>query len=265
MIRLTGLHLYPIKSTRGLAVTSWPVDSFGLGRDRRYMVVDAAGRFITQRRRPEMTHIQAKLTDVGLTLQAPDLPDLAVTHPAGETTGPVEIWGEAVPGHDAGDMAADWLSTWLGEPCRLVYMANETHRGVDTDFAPDSARVSFADGFSFLLISEESLADLNERLDTPVPMARFRPNLVVTGEGAFAEDTWRKIRIGPITFDVVKPCARCSMTTVDPLTGRKGKEPLRTLATFRKRDGEVMFGQNLVHYGTGPLSVGDAVEVLERL
>jgi MOSC domain-containing protein len=138
-------------------------------------------------------------------------------------------------------------------------MAPDVVRAADPAFAPDGARVSFADGFPFLLLSEESLADLNRRLPEPLPMNRFRPNLVVAGGQPYDEDTWSRIEIGGIRLRVVKPCGRCVVTTIDQLTGERGKEPLRTLATYRKRDAEVMFGQNVVHEGPGRLRVGDAV------
>ena len=174
----------------------------------------------------------------------------------------VEIWGESVPGESAGSEADSWLSLALGTPCRLVHMAETTERPVDPDYAATAARVSFADGFPFLLISEGSLQDLNTRLASPVTMARFRPNIVVSGALPFEEDTWREIRIGDLRFEVVKPCARCVMTTVEPTTGEKGKEPMRTLSTYRKQGSNVFFGQNIIHRGTGTLAVGQSVEVL---
>ena len=264
MIRLSGLHLYPMKSAKGVAVPRWRVDDFGLAGDRRFMLVDSTGRFLTQRQHPKMTHLRATLTDAGLSLTAPGRGELAVERPSGAAAGEVQIWGEQVLGHDVGEAAAEWLTAWLGEPCRLVFMADDTRRPVDPEYADETARVSFADGFPFLLIGEASLAELNTRLAKPMPMTRFRPNLVITGAPAFAEDAWRRIRIDRITFDVVKPCGRCSITTVDPDSGEVGKEPLRTLATFRKVGREVMFGQNLLHQGTGTLTVGAEVEVLER-
>jgi uncharacterized protein YcbX len=138
-------------------------------------------------------------------------------------------------------------------------MADQVVRPANPAFAPPGARVSFADGFPFLLISEESLADLNGRLAVPLPMNRFRPNLVVAGCEPYAEDGWKEIRIGDVKLRVVKPCERCLVTTTDQATGERGKEPLRTLATYRKVGNDVMFGQNVVHENTGELRVGDAV------
>ena len=261
-MRLSGLHIYPVKSARGTSVTRWPVDAFGLARDRRFMLVDTKGRFITQREQPRMTQLGADLTDEGVRLTYPGHGTLTVEHPTHGEAGPVEIWGESVVGHDTGDEAARWLAAWLGQAARLVYMHEDTHRPVHPDYAGETARVSFADGFPFLLIGEASLEDLNARLPAPIEMVRFRPNLVVTGSTPFAEDTWRRIRIGDIELDVVKPCARCVIPTLDLTTGQAGKEPLRTLATYRKVGSEVLFGQNLTHRGPGTLSVGDAIEVL---
>lgn len=279
-MRLSSLHLYPLKSGQVVDVTRWPVDDFGLLHDRRFMVVGSDGQFITQRSHPHMTHLSSRLTDDGLRLELPGEPARMVRRPVGGPTAQVEIWGETVAAWDAGDAIADWLTAWLDQPCRLVYMPDGTRRPIDPAYTDEAAtrtpatsrpgmgipgaRVSFADGFPFLLIGEASLADLNARLEAPVEMGRFRPNLVVSGAPPFAEDTWSRIRIGDIEFDVVKPCARCVMTTVDLATGRKGKEPLRTLSTYRKAGGEVLFGQNLVHRGTGELSVGDTVQVLSR-
>src|SRR5262249_19187395 len=155
-----------------------------------------------------------------------------------------------------------WLSDYLGQKCRLVRMADFTVRRLDERYAKDG-EVGFADGYPFLLISEASLSDLNERLAEPVPMNRFRPNIVTSGSGSYAEDRWKTIRIGTLEFRVVKPCDRCVITTVNQSTGDKGIEPLRTLATYRKSEAGVIFGQNLVHQGTGSIYVGDSIEILE--
>jgi uncharacterized protein YcbX len=263
LICVSALHIYPVKSAGGVAVDRWPVDDFGLSRDRRYMVVDMDGAFMTQRRHPHMALLAVELRGGGLTLSYPGRAPLTVRRPTPEQSHQVEIWGESVPGHDAGQEAATWLASCLGAPCRLVYMAEQTRRPVDADYASTPARVSFADGFPLLLISEASLADLNARLATPVTMARFRPNLVVSGAHAFEEDQWREIQIGDLRFEIVKPCARCVMTTVDPSTGVKGKEPMRTLATYRDVNGAVLFGQNVIHRGRGALALGQHLEVIK--
>ena len=262
MITLSELYRYPLKSAAGTSVNSVNIDAFGVAGDRRYMVVDPAGCFMTQRRHPKMALIGATLDAEGVTLSYPGCGAITVRAPEPGAASTVEIWGESVAGHDVGDEAATWLSACLNTPCRLVYMRDETCRPVDPNFTPQAAQVSFADGFPLLLIGQASLDDLNARLDLPVDMRRFRPNLVVTGSAPFEEDTWKRIRIGDICFDLVKPCARCVMTTVDPVSGVKGKEPMRTLATYRSVNGSVLFGQNLVHRGRGSLEVGQSLEVL---
>jgi hypothetical protein len=173
------------------------------------------------------------------------------------------VWGDSVRAEAAGPEADDWLSRSLGVPCRLVCFARDAVRSVDPAFSRATDQVGFADGFPFLLISQASLDDLNRRLAQPVAMLRFRPNLVVAGGEAFAEDGWRRIRIGGLAFRVAKPCSRCIIPTIDPLTGQRGVEPLRTLNSYRKRGKQVYFGQNLVHESPGRLAVGMPVEVLE--
>jgi uncharacterized protein len=173
----------------------------------------------------------------------------------------VTIWRDSCAVTWVGEKAANWFTDYLGVACSLVHMADDVIRPTNPDFAP-GGRVSFADGYPFLLISEESLQDLNDRLLEPLPMNRFRPNLVVAGGAPYAEDDWSRISIGALALRVVKPCFRCVITTTDQLTARRTKEPLRTLATYRRMGGEVMFGQNVVHEGTGRLSVGDTVSLL---
>jgi uncharacterized protein YcbX len=169
------------------------------------------------------------------------------------------VWDDTCSATWLGQKAAEWFSEFLGMACSLVHMASDTVRPADPALAPGGTRVSFADGFPFLLISEASLADLNRRLAEPLPMNRFRPNLVVAGGEPYQEDSWTRIEIGGIGLQVVKPCGRCLVTTTDQITGERGKEPLRTLATYRKRDGEVMFGQNVLHEAPGHLRIGDPV------
>jgi uncharacterized protein YcbX len=176
----------------------------------------------------------------------------------------VTVWKDRVPAVDQGDEAADWFAAFLGAPCRLARLPDDYARRVDGRYArrPDD-QTGFADGYPFLLLSEASLDDLNGRLASPLEMRRFRPNIVVAGCAPFAEDGWRRFRVGPIGFDVVKPCARCVVTTTDQETAERGVEPLRTLATYRRVRNKAMFGQNLVHEGSGVIRVGDPVEIVE--
>ena len=207
-----------------------------------------------------MTLVTPSIQGDRLRIEAPGMPPLETPlHPAPVVATQVTVWDDTVSAAWAGESAASWFTEFLGTPCSLVHMAEDVLRSADPAYAPSGARVSFADGFPFLLISEESLADLNGRLGRALPMNRFRPNLVVSGGEAFAEDGWDRLEIGGIGLRVVKPCGRCVVTTTDQSTGERGQEPLRTLATYRRQGGEVMFGQNVVHENTGRLRVGDQV------
>jgi uncharacterized protein YcbX len=261
-LRLTALNIYPIKSTKGIALAESEVDGFGLRYDRRWMVVDESGDFLSQRSHPRLALVVPSISDGVLQIDAPGMPTLRTPlHPGDTVATSVTVWDDTCPATWVGDHAAEWFSDFLGCACTLVHMADQVVRPADPAFAPLGVRVSFADGFPFLLISEESLADLNRRLADPLPMNRFRPNLVVAGGEPYAEDGWGRIEIGDMRLQVVKPCARCLVTTTDQATGERGKEPLRTLATYRKVGGEVMFGQNVVHENNGRLRVGDSVTI----
>ncbi len=261
------LLIYPVKSLAGDTHATAPVEPTGLAGDRRWMVIDPAGRFITQREHPGMALLHPRLAGNALVLSAPGMAELVVPLAHGGTARPVTVWRDTVPAHDAGDTAAAWLTAAIGPRCRLVHLADQAARPLRPDFARDTREVvSFADGFPLLLASLTSLADLNGRLARPVPMSRFRPNLVVTDAPAWAEDSWRRVRIGTAIFRVAKPCDRCVMTTIDQRTGLQpdGHEPLRTLATFRRdHKGGIMFGQNLVPEQCGVIAVGDVVQVIE--
>jgi uncharacterized protein YcbX len=200
--------------------------------------------------------------DTALLVETAGMPPLELPlEPGPSVSLPVMIWDDRCTGTWAGERAARWFSDVLGTDCSLVHIAEGAARTVDPDYAPPGHRVGFADAFPFLLISEASLADLNGRLETPVPMNRFRPNLVITGVEPFAEDHMGTFAIGAMRFTPVKPCDRCVITTTDQTTGERGVEPLRTLATYRRRNGQVLFGQNVIHSGTGRLHVGDALLV----
>ena len=239
-LRLSALTIYPIKSARGIALTESQVDGFGLRHDRRWMVVDDSGQFLSQRSHSRLALVVPSIRGDKLRVDGPGMPTLEVSlYPSAAVATSVAVWDDVCLASWVGESAADWFFDFLGCPCSLVHMAENAVR----------PRVSFADGFPFLLISEESLADLNRRLAEPLPMNRFRPNLVVAGGAPYDEDYWTHFEIGGIRLRVVKPCGRCVVTTTDQTTGERGREPLRTLATYRKRDGEVMFGQNVVHEG----------------
>jgi uncharacterized protein YcbX len=257
---LTSITVYPIKSARGIPVEQWELDEFGLTLDRRWMVVDSAGEFISQRDYPRMALVIPSFRGGQLQLDAPGMPTLELpVDPSSTVLTRVTIWDDTCDASWAGEAAARWFSEVLGCAATLVHMPPRTVRGANPAYAPSGTRVSFADAYPILLISEESLADLNRRMTVPLPMNRFRPNLVVAGCEPFEEDRWQSIRIGDIPLQIVKPCDRCVITTTDQDTAERGREPLRTLATFRKVDGKVLFGQNVVHQGRGRLRVGDAV------
>jgi uncharacterized protein YcbX len=261
---LSGLHVYPIKSCSGIAIEEWEVDERGLRHDRRWMLVDEEGRFMSQRRFPRMALIGVRIGHDGLVVDAPDMPSLEVPlqPPAGRLI-LARVWDDLVEASPVSDDADRWFEKFLGVRYRLVYLPDRSLRPVDPAYGRPGDQVGLADGFPFLLISEASLADLNARLEQPVPMNRFRPNLVVGGCEPFAEDGWKLVRIGQLTFRVVKPCSRCTITTVDQRTAAKSKEPLRTLARFRRAGTKVLFGQNLIHDQTGIIRVNDPVEIIQ--
>lgn len=262
-LALSQLNLFPVKSMRGMSVPRWQVGPRGLLHDRELMVVDPAGRFVTQREEAAMALVSAELAGDHLLLGAPGASplDLSLTARSPERVR-VSIWNDEVAAEPVGAHADAWLSRVLARPVRLVRFPADELRQVDLRFARAGDQVGFADGFSFLLLGEASLADLSSRVGRPLAMARFRPNLVVAGAQPYGEDGWRRLRIGGIELELVKPCARCAITTIDPDTGEAGREPLRTLATYRRTAGKVHFGWNLVHRGTGTLQVGDPVEIL---
>jgi uncharacterized protein YcbX len=261
---LAQINIYPVKSLGGFSATSAKVEPRGLQHDRRWMLVDGEGRFLTQRDLPRMALIATAVEQDCLTLRAPGVAPLRVPlQPPCGATETVRVWRSVCQAVWVGDEADQWLREFFGVPCRLVFMPEETRRTVNPDFRAGEGIVSFADGYPLLLLGEESLFDLNSRLEQPVPMNRFRPNLVVSGAAAYAEDGWTKVRIGGATFHGVKLCDRCSLITVDQATGEAaGPEPLKTLAAYRLKDQKVLFGQLLIPDGTGTVQVGDAVETL---
>jgi hypothetical protein len=275
-ITLTGLHTHPVKSMRGVAHTEALVEPWGLAGDRRWMVVDASGECVTARQHPRMLLLTPQLTDGGVRLEGPGLAPLDVAAGAtGDTA--VSVHGNkhqsSAPllASDAGDEAAAWLSAYLGLGVRLVFADDPGRRRLNPHFARETDSAAFADAYPILLTTLDSLAQLNgwiaagQRPDEgPLPMRRFRPNLVVSGAAPFGEDAWRRIRIGNAIFRTPKGCDRCVMTTTDPDTAARGKEPIATLARHRRWDGATWFGMNLVPDNPGVvLRVGDEVEVLE--
>lgn len=265
-IQLSGLHVYPIKSCGGIALDGAELTATGLRHDRRWMLVDGRGGFVSQRSVPRMALISVSIEDDHLGIHAPGMPDLEVPFGgAGEGRIDVEVWGDTQRGVPTGVEADRWFGEFLGGDYRLVRQPEDDVRPVDSLHAGAGDRTSFADRFPFLLISEASLGDLNDRMEKPLPMNRFRPNLVVRGCGPYAEDGWEKVRIGDAGFRVAEPCRRCAITMTDQNTAERAKEPLRTLATYRRYSGGgVVFGRNLIHSSLGTLRIGDRVQVTTR-
>lgn len=261
---LNGLFRYPVKSLKGSGLTRTMLDARGVSLDRHWMLVDSDGIFISQRKLPRMILVRTQIASDRLTLQAPGMPNLLVApESSGDESMAVKIWDDECVARCVGEGADLWLSEFLHRECRLVYLPDDQLRQVDLNYAVEGDQTGFSDGFPLLLLSEASLQDLNHRLPEPLPMERFRPNLVVSGCEPYAEDQWRRIRIGEIEFLVVKPCSRCAITGVNPEDARTGPEPLQTLNSYRRQGNRVYFGQNIIHETKGELALGMEVEVLE--
>lgn len=286
-MHLSGLYIYPVKSLRGFAVEKAEIDELGIVGDRRFLVVDDTGRFMTQRQHPRMAQISTKLTPSELILSAEGAGSVSVPRTeASSSKRVVSIWrSQGLRADDCGTEIARWLSNFLGIACGLVRVGEEFRRpvlqkpvrGLTPPITPTTPTIEgrivtadlvhFADGYPFLAIAESSLDALNDRLvslgEEPVSMDRFRPNLVIRGAAPHAEDTWHKMQIGTTVFRAGGPCSRCIMTTTDQLTGKRGTEPLRTLATYRRgieEPSDVNFGQNFINETkSGTIHAGDKV------
>ncbi len=271
MLTLQDLYVYPIKGLGGQRLTRATVTLRGLQHDRRWMLVDANGRFITQREQPRLALLEVHVAETQLRITpklAESIPPLCILTEAPRTPAePVVIWQDTVAAQPVGPEADAWFSQYLGQPVRLVYLPDASPRQVDRRFAPEGQHVSLADGYPFLVISQASLDDLNSRLPNPLPMNRFRPNLVVSGGEPYQEDFWKMFTVGGVSFMGVKPCGRCTVITVDQQTAETGKEPLRTLASYRRNlwglgENNIYFGMNLLAAEAGGiLQVGDAIHV----
>lgn len=264
-MKIAAIHRYPVKSLGGEALDRARVESRGIAGDRRWMLVDANGRFLTRRELPAMARIAAVPTSTGIRLSAAEAGYCDVPFPAGDRMADgvdVTVWRDRVRALRADAAASRWLSALLGREAHLVHQPDDSIRPVDPGHARPGDIVSFADGFPLLVTTTESLAALNARLERPVDMARFRPNIVLSGAPApWAEDEWSGLRIGALSLRIAKPCTRCIITTQDPLTGARadGNEPLETLrALGRRASGGVVFGQNVIPDGDAEIAVGDA-------
>lgn len=266
MITLSNITYYPIKACRGFDLLESRVERMGLADDRRMMVATPEGEFLTQREYPRLALVTPTLKDDSVKLSAPYFDSIQFVVQKSGTPTPVNIWkSKGVHAIDQGDESAQWFSDWLGVSVRVVHVADGYKRKLNPDYAVSAEdHTGFADGYPILIISEASLQDLNSRLDAPRPllMNRFRPNIVVKNCGPFAEDTWKRIRIGDVEMALVKPCPRCVVTTIDKETLEKSKEPLKTLATYRNQEDGAMFGMNVIPLNEGDIKVGMSVEIL---
>jgi uncharacterized protein YcbX len=265
-MHLSEIWIYPIKSLGGIRLSEAQVQERGLQYDRRWMLVDEAGLFLTQRTYPQLTFLYVSLANDGLQItdrRSPGETLLIPYSPISAQTMQVTVWDDTVTSLTVSNEADAWLSRILNKKVHIVFMPDTTARKADPRYARRGENVSFADGFPFLMISSASLEDLNQRLPAPIGMERFRPNFVVAGASAFGEDAWILIRIGNIEFEVVKPCSRCILTTIDPVTGEKGPEPLKTLGSYRRTNNKVLFGQNLVAVQKGMVAQTDKIIVLQ--
>lgn len=264
-IKVTALNIYPVKSLAGISLQQSELDNMGLKFDRRWMVVSKDGRFVTQRTKPHMALIKTSLQQGQLILSKEGMDEHKVptTTDSSEAMA-VTIWRDTLQVQRVGDATDSWLSKALGVDCHLVYIGDDVVRQCNLEFANDGDRTGFADGYPMLLVSEESLADLNARLDQPVDMRRFRPNIVITGCEAYTEDSLMSFSIADIPMRGVKLCDRCPLPTVDPDKGeRSGQEPILTLMKYRKWESKCYFGMNVIHERQGMISVGDVMVINE--
>jgi hypothetical protein len=265
---LASLHIYPVKGCRAVDLDQAVVEPWGLAGDRRWLIVDADCQFMSQRKHPALARIAiAPGPGAEIAVMSDGYPPLRVAVPddSAELL-KVTVWRSTVLAAAAGPEAGAWFSAYLGEPVRLVYLDDPTRRAIDPEYGADGDTVSFADGYPLLLTSVDSLDQLNQWLSDaghqPVPMNRFRPNVVVTGYRPWDEDRWRRIRIGEVFFRVAKPCGRCVVTTTDQTTGERGSQPLKTLAARRRLRQDLVFGQNLIPDSPGRIQAGDPIEVI---
>lgn len=271
-MRLASIHTYPIKGCHRVDQDRAQVQPWGLAGDRRWIAINDAGHQLTLRQDPHLVRIRPRYVEGALSLSAAGHPDLAVPPPEGGESLRVAIWRSTVTAVAAGPVADEWLCRVLDRKVRLLYLDDPTRRPVNPKYGRPDDRVSLADGYPLLLTNEASLATLNDwiaesgSVEGPLPMTRFRPNVVVSGAQPWAEDDWprRRVRIGSVPFRVAKPCDRCVVTATDQENGERGREPLRTLARHRHINGGLQFGVYLIPDATGEIALGDPVTVLDR-
>ena len=265
-MNISEIWIYPVKSLGGIRLKEAEVEEKGLKYDRRWMIVDEDGVFLTQRAYSKMALIDVSLESNALVLTSrSDQQSISIPfEPVSAEQISVKVWDDEVVALTVNDQADVWLSQQLDKNVRLVLMPEWSERKADPKYAKNDENVSFADGFPFLIISQASLDNLNDKLSESLEMKRFRPNFVITSTTPHAEDEWKKIKIGNLEFEIVKPCARCVLTTIDPETGNKGPEPLKTLATYRRLNNKILFGQNVVARNFGTIAENDTVVILQN-
>ena len=267
MLSISELYIYPVKSLGGIPVSSALLTDRGLEHDRRWMVIDDDNRFMTQRQLPAMALLQVQVTETGLRIQHKLQPGESIDipfQPPLPYTIPVIVWDDLCDAQYVNSRVDEWLSDMLSFNCRLVYMPDRSRRPVDARYTINNEITSLSDGYPLLMIGQASLDDVNSRMAVPLPMNRFRPNIVFSGGHPYEEDEMAHFTISEMDFYAVKPCARCVMTTINQDNGMAAKEPLKTLAAYRNRDNKIYFGQNILHRGAGILRVGDRIEIRER-
>lgn len=265
MYKLTEINIYPVKSLSGYSVKSAVVTDRGLQYDRRWMLVDESGKFLTQRSLHKMSLLKAEIKGEEVELWN-KINNEKISFSIDQKTDKIInaiIWDDFVTTDQVSELVDQWLCDNLNTKCSLVYMPDSSRRMVDKKYSLNNDITSLSDAYPFLIIGEQSLNDLNSRLTQKISMDRFRTNFVFSGGISFDEDKWRKIQIGQIMFYPVKPCSRCAVPTIDPSTGERGNEPLTTLSLFRKVDNKIYFGQNMLHSGVGEIEINTEIKVLE--
>ncbi len=263
---LSEIYIYPVKSLGGISVREAEVTDRGLKYDRRWMLVDYTGKFLSQRSHPLMSIIKVDISSDRLIfrdIRNTEQFDVGIDERSGKVIKSV-VWDDAVETHHVNSIIDDWFGVILNTRCKLVFMPDESFRPVDKRYAAENEITSLSDGYPFLVVGQSSLDDLNSKLEEKIPMNRFRPNLVLSGGYPFEEDDLKSFSIGDVFFYSVKPCARCVVTTINQQTAQKSDEPLKTLSKYRMVNNKVMFGMNLLHKGKGKINMGDEAKVLER-
>jgi uncharacterized protein len=267
MLSISRLYVYPIKSLGGIELSSASLTDRGIEHDRRWMLVGDDNRFLTQREFPRMALLRTAIhaNELIVSEKGNETERIHLNlYPTGSELVSVQIWDDVCDAIEMSKEISEWFSHKLNMHCKLVYMPDVSKRRVDVDYALNKEITGFSDAYPLLMIGQASLDDLNNRLESPVPMNRFRPNIVFTGGAAFEEDTMKHFQINGIDLYAVKPCARCVVTTTDQETGITAKEPLKTLASYRTGNNKVYFGQNILYKNEGVINVGDQLKVVQR-